>query len=84
MSPERVQQIKSGVATLQQEVTRAEGSYEQLMKSLKSDFNINTVAEGLSRIEALELEQVKADATLASLYSELEGLADWDTLCKLA
>lgn len=78
MSPAEYTQKKEQIAKMGQEITKAEGAKEEIMKRLKADFKINSVDELNAKIKALTTEKAELSETLEALYDKLDALLDWD------
>ena len=73
-------EYKAKYDELKARATRAEGAREQLLSSLKKDFELDTIEEAASYLERLEGKLKDADEDIADLTKELEGVTDWTKL----
>lgn len=80
MTPTEYANKKNQYNKLMQDVTKAEGATEEIMKRLKSEFGINSKEELTTKIKALNNEKIDTQETLEGLYERLEGATDWSKL----
>jgi acetyl-CoA carboxylase carboxyltransferase component len=78
MSPAEYTKRKEQIAKRGQDITKAEGAKEEIMKRLKADYKINTVAELQARSKEVAAEKTELSETREALYAKLEALLDWD------
>jgi len=78
MTPERFKEIKEKYEAAKAKAAKAEGAKDQLLKSLKDEFNLSSIEEIEEKIEALEKQKIKADREIKALGEELEEVTDWE------
>lgn len=78
MTLERFKEIQQKFERAKDKAAKAEGAKDQLLKSLKDEFNLSSIEEIEEKIEALEKQKIKADREIKALGEELEEVTDWE------
>ena len=72
--------IKSKIKTANDKKSRALGALEQVMASLKKDYDCETQEDAEKKIEALQTERERDTVRLNELLDELGKVTDWSTI----
>jgi septal ring factor EnvC (AmiA/AmiB activator) len=80
MTPERFDEIKNKYEAAKAKAAKAEGAKEQLLKTLKDEWDLSSIEEIDTKLEELNESITKYDKEISSLGEELEAITDWNAI----
>lgn len=80
MTTERFESIKHAYNEAKTKADQAEGAREQLLHSLKEEFDITSMDELEECIAEAKKEQESLEHQIADLETELEAITDWNAV----
>jgi septal ring factor EnvC (AmiA/AmiB activator) len=80
MTPERFEEIKKKYEQVKAKASKAEGAKEQLLQSLKDEWDLTSLEAIDAKLEELEKAITKGDKEITALGAELEAVTDWNAL----
>ena len=73
MDVEKLKEIQEKITQANTEIARAEGTQSQLLSSIKTEFNVDTIEAAQELLKELEAQQEKSQARLNTLMDDLEN-----------
>jgi predicted translin family RNA/ssDNA-binding protein len=80
MTIEEYTKKKEKITSLEKEVTRAEGSLETLMATLKKDYSVSTLEEAATLLEKQGKDIQELEEEISGKLSKLDSLTDWSKI----
>jgi septal ring factor EnvC (AmiA/AmiB activator) len=80
MTPERFEEIKKKYEQAKAKASKAEGAKEQLLQSLKDEWDLTSLEEIDAKLEELEKAITTGEKEISSLGDELEKVTDWGAI----
>jgi predicted nucleic acid-binding Zn-ribbon protein len=72
--------LKEKIEKAKQKRSKAEGNLERLHEQLKSEFDVETVADAKKLLVNLNDLLEKSQQRLSTILEEIDGLVDWSKL----
>jgi hypothetical protein len=80
VTPNEYEEKKKKYESLKAQATKAEGARDQLLETLRKDFDISEIDEAVSHLSTLEKQLFGIEESIAREMEELENVVDWNTL----
>lgn len=80
MTTSEFEQIKTKYNRLKEQASKAEGAKEQLLATLKNDYQLESIDEADEYLKNLLVQQKEIESSIANTTEELESITDWSKL----
>jgi phage shock protein A len=80
MTSQEFESITKKVEQLEKDISKAEGTMEQIMSTLKTQYAINSTKELVDAIEKTESTEVELTKQYNKIANDLSNATDWSKL----
>ena len=72
--------LKEKIKTAKEKKIRAEGAMDQILKTLKDEFKVNSIEEAEKKLASMKDDLEKDEEKLDEMMDKLEKMVDWDKI----